>query len=496
MKLVLETTQQAKRKSNTWLIPVFEGQLAKASKAYGFDLREARAWGFAGETGQSLNLALGRNNQHALLIGAGKTKDFTTEQARKIVSRSIRCDILQQSSPSTVMFAGASLSGAKVATEALVEALAEGAVLGGYAFTQLRGKGTEASALPQFPKRLIIAVERLRPVDRRRFKDGLTMAKWTNWGRELLNQSQSHVTATKLANTARAAAKGNRKIRCTIWGKKEIAAAKMGLLLAVNQGSTEPPRFIVLQYSGGRKADKPVCLIGKGITYDTGGYNLKMGEGMRGMHMDKGGAIGTLASFFAVAEMGISRNLVCLVPSTDNRISGSAMVCGDVFVAANGISVEVDNTDAEGRLVLADALAYAKKFSPSHIVDMATLTGAAVIALGDQASAMFCTDDAMAGQLSKHAEEAGELLWRLPLWSEYNAKLKSKTADIKNTGGRWGGAITAALFLQRFVPPKVKWCHLDIAGKMSAEDDHAYTPTGSGHGFGPRLIARWLRAGK
>jgi leucyl aminopeptidase len=283
-------------------------------------------------------------------------------------------------------------------------------------------------------------------------------------------------------------------VRCTVLGMKEIAAAKMGLLLAVNQGSTEPPRFVILQYSGGRRGDKPICLIGKGVTFDTGGYNIKTGEGMRGMHMDKGGAIGTLSSFFAAAEMGVKKNLVCLVPATDNRISGTAMVPGDVFRAVNGITVEIGNTDAEGRLILADALAYAKKFEPSHVVDMATLTGAAVVALGDQASALFSNNDAVATQLLKHAEKAGELMWRMPLWSEYDAKLKSATADLCNIGNRWGGAITAALFLQRFVPDGVKWCHIDMAGKMNAESDQPYTPAGSGHGFGPRLIGRWLRS--
>ncbi len=494
MKVVLDTFRQAQSKSNIWMIPVFEGQLLESSKQYGFDVRQARAWGFEGKECQSLNIALSKDNYHALLIGAGKAKDFTTEQARKIVGRALRNGTLQKATRPTVVFAGASLAGGKVANQALTEALAEGAVLGGYAFTRLRAKGTDASALPHFPKRLIIGMDRVRQVDRQRFEDGLTMAKWTNWGRELMNQSQSHISATKLANQARNTAKGMRSVRCTIWDRKEIAAAKMGLLLAVNQGSSEPPRFIILQYNGGRKTDKPVCLVGKGLTYDTGGYNIKPGESMRGMHMDKGGAVGALASFFAVAELGIRKNVVCLAPTTDNRISGSAMVPGDVFVGASGISVEVDNTDAEGRLVLADALAYAKKFAPSHIIDMATLTGAAVIALGDQASAMFCTDDQMARQLSKHADDAGELLWRLPLWAEYNDKLKSKTADIKNVGNRWGGAITAALFLKRFVPDKVKWCHLDIAGKMAAEGEHPYTPAGSGYGFGPRLVARWLRA--
>lgn len=494
MKVMLDTFRQAQSKSNVWLVPVFEGKLSDVSKRYGFDARQARTWGFEGKSGQSLNITLQKDNHHALLLGAGKSKDFTTEDARKVIARGVRHRTLQGANQSTVLFAGAALAGAKVAGEALAEALAEGAVLAGYAFTCLRAKGTEPSDLPRFPKRLIVGVDRVRPVDRRRFADGVVMAEWTNWGRELLNQSQSHVNAVKLANQARSAARKIRAVRCTIWGKKEISAAKMGLLMAVNQGSTDPPRLIILQYRGGKKTDQPICLIGKGVTFDTGGYNIKPGDSMRGMHMDKGGAVGALASFFAVAELGLKRNVVCLVPATDNRISGSAMVPGDVFVSSSGISVEVDNTDAEGRLVLADALAYAKKFNPSHIVDMATLTGAAVIALGDQASAMFCTDDHMARQLSKHAEEAGELLWRLPLWSEYDDKLKSKTADIKNVGNRWGGAITAALFLKRFVPPKTKWCHLDIAGKMAADAEHPYTPAGSGYGFGPRLIVRWLRS--
>jgi leucyl aminopeptidase len=182
------------------------------------------------------------------------------------------------------------------------------------------------------------------------------------------------------------------------------------------------------------------------------------------------------------------------VPATDNRISGEAMCPGDVYTGVSGISVEIDNTDAEGRLILADALGYATRFKPSHVVDLATLTGAAVVALGDQATALFSNDDRLADQLLRCAREADELVWRLPLWTEYEEKLKSVTADVKNAGGRWAGAITAALFLRKFVPPGVKWCHLDMAGRMKAESDQVYHALGLPYGFGPRLLGRWLRS--
>ncbi len=494
MNVSLSTLSQASRRAKVWLVPVFEGRVSESAKQFGFDPAEPRAWSFDGQMGRSLTVPLTQRRAFALLVGAGKRASFDCERARQVIANAVRHRSVQKAQAATVLFVATGLDSSRFPREVLAESLAEGAVLGGYAFTQLKAKGTPASKLPSPPRRLVVAFDTVRQRDRERFKDGSIMATWTNWGRDLLNLPQSHLTATRLANVVRrTAAALPTQVKCTVWGPKEIAKARMGLLLAVNKGSTEPPRFITLQYSGGRRGAAPICLVGKGLTYDTGGYNLKPGDSMRGMHMDKGGAIGVLASFFAAVALRVPHNLVCLVPSTDNCISGSAMVPGDVYTGLSEISVEVDNTDAEGRMVLADALAYAKRFKPSHIVDMATLTGAAVVALGDQASAMFCSDDALAGQLLKHADDAGELLWRMPLWEAYEEKLKSKVADIRNVGDRWGGAVTAALFLKRFVPDGVLWCHLDIAGKMSASRDFAYTPSGSGFGFGPRLIARWLR---
>jgi len=494
MKVLLDTFKQAQSKSNIWLVPDFEGKVAAAAREFGFDRNEAISWGFEGKTGQSQVVLHPKGRQKILLLGAGKQKEFSAETARQLVARSIRHSATQKVKSATGLFVASALAGHKLANQLYAEACAEGALLGSYAFTQLKGKGTEKSDMPTSPQRFIVAFARVRKLDRDRFRDGLIMAKWANWGRDLLNRSQSHVSASVLASRVRTAASGMKKVRCTVMGKKQIEALKMRLLLAVNQGSTEPPKFIVLQYNGGKTGEKPVCLIGKGLTFDTGRYNLKPGESMRGMHMDKGGGVGALASFFASAEMKLKKNLVCLVPTTDSRVSGSAMVPGDVYVGLNGISVEVDNTDAEGRLILADALAYSKKYKPSCIIDMATLTGAAVVALGDQASAILTNDDRLSAQLLEQAKLAGELVWRLPLWKEYNSKIKSTTADIKNAGGRWGGAITAALFLQHFVPDGTKWCHIDMAGKMKAESDRDYAPAGCAYGFGPQLIARWLRS--
>ncbi|MCG3138463.1 MAG: Cytosol aminopeptidase [Phycisphaerae bacterium] len=490
MLVSLEALAGAKGKAKFWVLPVFEGDQILLRK---YDVEKtAKAWGFSGKKGQAAAVTAS-SGQPILLVGAGSRKELSAEGVRVLIAKSITHGALQSAQPANVLFIAAGLQAETIPTEHLVEALAEGAVLGSYTFNRFKAKGTEKDALPFTPARWMVALDKVRALDRQRFAAGLTMAKWTNWGRDLLNQSQSHITATRLAEAARRAAAQFRGVRCAILGRREIEKLKMGLLLAVNQGSSEPPRFIELHYSGGRKGDAPICLIGKGLTYDTGGYNLKPGDSMKDMHMDKGGAIGVLATFFAAVELKVKKNLICLVPSTDNRIGGNAFVAGDVFVGLGGISVEIDNTDAEGRLVLADALAYAARFKPSHIVDMATLTGAAVVALGDEASALFSNDDALANGILQHAEPAGELLWRMPLWDKYNDKIKSNVADIKNAGDRWGGAITAALFLKRFVPEKSRWAHIDMAGKMKVRPGFPYAPAGLGHGFGPLLLARWLR---
>lgn len=494
MRVSIESLTSAKAKARAWIVPVFEGRLAETGRTHGLNVTPAKAWGFTGELRQSLPLLEGPRGRLVLLVGAGRREALTTEAARRILAAGLRHEALLRAVPGVVLFSATDLEGAAASREQLLEALAEAALLASHTFTDLKGRGTARKSLPKFPDRLVLALPRIREADRRRIEQAVIMAEWSNWGRELLAQSQSHITAAELASAARRVAARMRGVRCRVLGPRDLKALKMGLLLAVNQGSTAPARFVELRYSGGRKRGAPVVLIGKGVTYDTGGYNLKPGDGMRGMHMDKGGGVAAMASFFSAVAMRLPLNLVCLMPATDNRISGAAMCPGDVYTGVSGISVEIDNTDAEGRLILADALGYATRFKPSHIVDLATLTGAAVVALGDQATALFSNDDRLADQILRCAREADELVWRLPLWSEYEEKLKSVTADVKNAGGRWAGAITAALFLRKFVPPGVKWCHLDMAGRMKAESDQAYHALGLPYGFGPRLLGRWLRS--
>jgi leucyl aminopeptidase len=262
--------------------------------------------------------------------------------------------------------------------------------------------------------------------------------------------------------------------------RKEIAKLGMGSFLAVAQGSAEPPRFIVARYDGAAKAQAPVVLVGKGITFDTGGISLKPGAEMDEMKFDMCGAASVLGTLATVASLEAKVNLVVLVPTCDNMPSGSAVKPGDVVTSMSGQTIEILNTDAEGRLILCDALTYAERFKPAVVVDVATLTGACVIALGHHLSGLFCTDDAIAAQLLAAGQSALDPCWRMPLDEEYDEALKSNFADGANVGGRPAGATTAAMFLRRFTG-KFPWAHLDIAGtawKSGAQKGATGRPVG------------------
>ena len=245
--------------------------------------------------------------------------------------------------------------------------------------------------------------------------------------------------------------------------RKAVEKLGMGSFLAVAQGSYEPLRFIVARYSGAKKSEPPIVLVGKGITFDTGGISIKPSAEMDEMKFDMGGAAGVLGTLRAVAELKPKLNLVCIVPSCDNMPSGRAVKPGDVVTSMSGQTIEVLNTDAEGRLILCDALTYAERFNPAVVIDAATLTGACVVALGHHHSGLFTADDAVAAQLQSAGQAALDPCWRMPLDDEYGEALKSNFADMGNVGGRPGGAITAAVFLSRFAA-KYPWAHLDIAG--------------------------------
>ena len=288
------------------------------------------------------------------------------------------------------------------------------------------------------------------------------MIQGIEFAKEWANRPANHATPTMLAKAALALAKSG-AMSCEVLGPKEVAKLGMGSFMAVAQGSAEPLRFIVLKYQGGAKSEAPTVLVGKGITFDTGGISIKPAGQMDEMKFDMGGAASVLGIFKSLSAIKPQINVIGLIPACENMPDGLAVKPGDVVTSMSGQTIEILNTDAEGRLILCDALTYAERFKPHAVIDIATLTGACVIALGAVRSGMFATEDPLAEALLKAGDEAMDLCWRMPLDDEYADSLKSNFADVANVGGREGGAITAAKFLHRFTK-KYPWAHLDIAG--------------------------------
>lgn len=324
------------------------------------------------------------------------------------------------------------------------------------------------------------------------------VAESTNFARDLVNAPSNRKTPRQLAEAAQDVAEGT-GLACTVLDEEEAAQLGMEAFLGVAKGSREPPRFLVLEWKG---ADgRPIVLAGKGITFDTGGISLKPQQGPLGpmweMKYDMAGAATVLATMKAAAELRLPIHLVGLAPCTENMPGGRAQKPGDVVRTLDGQTVEVENTDAEGRLVLADALGYAQRYEPQAVIDLATLTGAAVVGLGKKCAALFGTDASLVERVREAAAAAGERVWELPLFPEYEAQIESAVADVKNSGGRPAGAVVAALFLRRFAGD-APWVHLDIAGPVWANGKpdsvkKAYIPKGA-TGFGVRTLVELLRA--
>ena len=293
-------------------------------------------------------------------------------------------------------------------------------------------------------------------------RHGQALAAGTALARECANRPGNHCTPSYLAEQARALGKSH-GLKVQVLERKDCEKLGMGSFLAVAQGSEQAPKFIVAQWLGGAKGAAPVVLVGKGITFDTGGISIKAAAEMDEMKFDMGGAASVLGTLRAVAELKAKVNLIGIIPACENMPSGNAVKPGDVVTSLSGQTIEVLNTDAEGRLILCDALTYAERFKPAVVVDIATLTGACVIALGHHRSGLFSPDDALATELLAAGERALDPAWRMPLDDEYDEALKSNFADMGNVGGRAGGAITAAMFLKRFTA-KLCWAHLDVAG--------------------------------
>ena len=311
-----------------------------------------------------------------------------------------------------------------------------------------------------------------------------------NTVRDLGNMPPNLLTPARLAERAQEVSKAA-GIKCTVHGPREIARMNMGGLLAVNRGAVEEPRFVVMEYAP-RRAKKHVALVGKGITFDSGGISIKPSEKMEEMKFDMCGAAAVIGLMQAVAALELPVKVTGIFAATENLPSGSAYKPGDIITMMNGKTVEIVNTDAEGRMILGDALHYASKLKPDHLIDFATLTGACVVALGSEAAGLFSNNDELARMLIESGERAGDRVWRLPAWDDYKDLIRSEWADMKNSGGRWGGAISAAVFLKEFVNCP-SWAHLDIAGTAYAENENAREARGA-TGAGVRVTLEFLQS--
>jgi len=408
-----------------------------------------KAKDFSSKTGKVLHAyaAPGISASKVVFLGVGAAKAVDMKSAMTGLTASLKA---AETKKLTVVSPD-SLSASTL--QALLVALAEGT----YVYGTTKSKPA-TRALTQ----VILGLPSVNLILQNALKATVGMIQGIEFAKEWANRPANHATPTMLAKAAMALAKSG-AMSCEVLGPKEVAKLGMGSFMAVAQGSAEPLRFIVLKYQGGAKSEAPTVLVGKGITFDTGGISIKPAGQMDEMKFDMGGAASVLGVFKSLSAIQPQINVVGLIPACENMPDGLAVKPGDVVTSMSGQTIEILNTDAEGRLILCDALTYAERFKPHAVIDIATLTGACVVALGAVRSGMFATEDPLAQALLKAGDEAMDLCWRMPLDDEYADSLKSNFADVANVGGREGGAITAAKFLHRFTK-KYPWAHLDIAG--------------------------------
>lgn len=435
----------------------------------------------------------GLSSKRLMMVGLGAKKNCSLEKLRRAAARAAR-----KAESLRVLRIAMQLPDLEIVRQSvgepvqdIAQAMAEGAALALYKYdkyiTVKEGKdeGTKIKEIAFLHEGNAEAVSLRRGVETAR-----VLVEATYFARDLANAPGIEIYPQTLAAAAtKSAAKHGFKAK--VLGKKEIQKLNMGGLLAVNRGSARPPRFIILEYNSGRKDFDTVVLVGKGITFDSGGISIKPAKDMGEMKMDKSGGAAVIGTMQAVADLRLPLHLVGLIPATENMPSGSAIRPGDIITLMNGKTVEIDSTDAEGRLILADTLTYAERYKPKLVIDLATLTGACVVALGHVVTGMMGTDTNLMAKLKKAGDKTYERVWELPLYDEYDKLIKSSVADIKNTGGKWAGAITAATFLKKFIG-SYPWIHLDIAGSAMLEEATDYEPKG-GSGVGVRLLVEFLR---
>jgi leucyl aminopeptidase len=431
--------------------------------------------------------------RRVLLVGVGKREDHTVERLRGAVGTAVR--VAERMS---VRELAVSVGHVHHLSEGMGDfyaglAAVEAAILASWDFRELKTQAEESAPRAMLESVTLVAHdERERGELARAARHGSITSRAANFTRTLQALPGNMATPTHLADRARELAERH-DLAITVLDREAMAAEGMNALLAVAQGSAEEPRFIALEYRGGGESSRPLVLVGKGVTFDSGGISIKPAERMEEMKYDMSGAAAVLGAMQGIAELGLEINVVALVPCTENLPSGTALKPGDVVRSHLGKTIEIINTDAEGRLILADALSYARRYEPAAIVDCATLTGACVIALGHHAIGLMGNNGVLIDQVRAAGQRSGERCWPLPLWDEYREQIQSPIADVRNSGGRPAGAITAGWFLKEFVAEEVPWVHLDIAGTAYREEAAPYLRKGAA-GVPTRLLIEWVRA--
>ncbi len=407
------------------------------------------------------------------VVGLGKQPELSLNKIRGAVAET--CRLLQKKGVKTMAAVAQGAGIASITPEGSAQAITEGALLGVYSFRKHMTKEAEYGEIEQIT--IVDANQDNRSLLEKGCNRGRILAEATNLARDMVNEPANYMTPTHMAEIAARLA-NTYGLEISVLEREQMQELGMGALLGVTQGSRQPPKFIILQYKGSNSGEIKVALVGKGITFDSGGISIKPSQGMEEMKGDMAGGAAVMVAMGAIAQLKPSANVMALIPCAENLPGGNSIKPGDVLTAMDGKTIEIISTDAEGRLILADALSYARKQSVRSIVDVATLTGACRVALGDVCTGAFTNNQELVDKVIAAGTEAGELVWQMPMYEEYKEQNKSDVADIKNVGGRYGGAITAAQFLAEFAGD-TPWVHLDIAGTSLSDKERNYLVKGA-----------------
>ncbi|MFC2025225.1 leucyl aminopeptidase [Chloroflexota bacterium] len=408
-----------------------------------------------------------------VVAGLGKQQELTQDKIRGVAAET--CRLLRQKDVDSIatIVQGARIAG--ITIEGATQAITEGTLLGLYSFRRHLTKKPEYGEIKQLT--IVYTNKAKLPALKQSCHKGSILAEATNLARDMVNEPANYMTPSHMAEMAAKLAKTH-GLESSILEREQMRKLGMGALLGVAQGSRQPPKFVILHYKGSDSTETDVALVGKGITFDSGGISIKPSEKMGEMKGDMAGGAAVMAAISAITQLKPKINVTALIPATENLPDGNALKPGDILTAMGGKTIEIISTDAEGRLILSDALGYAKKHRAKLIIDVATLTGACMVALGNVCTGAFCNNQELMDKIIAAGAEAGERIWQMPMYEEYKEQNKSEVADIKNTGGRYGGAITAAQFLAEFAGD-TPWVHLDIAGTFLSEKEKNYLVKGA-----------------